>query len=84
MKHYDVRMTSEEEREQIAQLLAEMFKDVVYQNAIKRARETVKSMYEVDSPHIDDWEINYTFTINDNTIKMLLGKIRRKHETTKL
>jgi len=72
--------TSEEERELIAQELAETMKDIVYQNALMRARGYVKDIFSFNTESFEDITIAYTFIINDNVLKGFLGRARRKQD----
>jgi len=80
MEYFKIKITTEEEREKIALMLAGMFKDVVYMNALSKARELVKNIFDFNMQQIENYEINYTFNITNEILNAFLGKIRRgKH-----
>ena len=80
MEYFKIRITTEEEREKIALMLADMFKDIVYINALEKARGLVKSIFDFNMQKIEEYKINYTFEITNEMLNTFLGKIRRKKE----
>lgn len=80
MEYFKIRITTEEEREKIALMLADMFKDIVYINALGKARELVKSIFDFNMQKIEEYKINYTFEITNEMLNTFLGKIRREKE----
>ena len=80
MEYFKIRITTEEEREKIALMLADIFKDIVYINALRKARELVKSIFDFNMQKIEEYKINYTFEITNEMLNTFLGKIRRKKE----
>ena len=71
-------MTTEEEREKIIKYLTELMKDHIYIFAERKARELVRSLFDLDMKEDDKLTITYTFDMNAGLLLTLLGKVRKK------
>ena len=77
-KQFQMRITTEEEREKIVLLLADCMRDIVFVNAEAQARETVRSLFNLDMATEDELVITYKINVSGGMIRTLLGKVRRK------
>jgi len=72
-----MKMTKEE-KEKVINEMAEMFKDVVYLNAHKRAKETVEKLCTMNMRDMDEITIDYSFKLTKDIMDVFKGRIRRK------
>lgn len=75
---FDMAMTTEEEREQMAMLLSEMIRDYVYAHSEDRARMLIRKAFNFNMNVTDTLHVEFSIEVNGGLLNSFRGKIRRK------
>ena len=78
-KSFNMQETTEGERNQLIEMLAETMKDMIYANADERAKQFIKSLFVISEIKDEDSiDMTYNIKMSGGTLRAFLGKIRRK------